>query len=743
MQESTSSGASEISRKIPLAVLLLAVSSTAAAAQDAPARPLGQFLTVRSPIDDTVIGRIRNVAQDLAIRSEKENRPAVLVLELTPGDSPFYQVQGLATLLSSARLTRVRTVAWIPKTVTGPKAVVALACNEIVMDPDAGLGDISGGQPLDDASKQFIRTLVEKRRNPKVNWPLVRGMLDRDAEVILATITAENRQVRLRVGGPAELKLLQKSMPSATIKTRRIKDAGDRGTFYGEQARAMDLLVTQTARARSEVASIYRLPAGAMREQTQTTGTPEVLLIKIEGMIEPLMQNFFSQQLRRARAEKVDILIIEIDSPGGLLGTAETMAEDLAALEDHGIRTVAWIPREAISGAAIIALGCDEIYMHPEARIGDAAPIEARDGAFERAPEKVLSYTRNLLRTLAEKKGRPPAIAEAMADKDLEVFEVINPVTGETEFKTEAELHAAKQEFDVQQRVPESRKDNLLTVNGRRAHELKLAEPPVSGREELKQRLGIPALTELKRIERTWVDNLAVVLSGSGSAFLLFFFGSILIYLELHTTPGLCGIGSAICFTLFFWARWGGTAGWLELALFLLGLALIAIEIFLVPGFGVFGVSGGLLVFVSLVMASETMTASFSFDGLQKFGAPTATLIGSLMTVIVVAVVISHYLPQMPLLRRIVLEPPDAGELAFDPRLAGEPGPSGLLIADIGLVGQVGGAVSVLRPSGKARFGENLVDVVSEGPFINPGTPVEVVRGEGNRVFVRETDESA
>ena len=512
-------------RNILFASLFLGLSPTVTVAQQVAAKPIGRFLTVRSPIDDTVIGRVRNLSQDLAIRSEKENRPAVLVLELTPGVSPFYQVQGLATLLSSARLAQVRTVAWIPKTVTGPNAVVALACNEIVMDADAGLGDISRGEPLDDASKQFVRTLVEKRRNPKVNWPLARGMLDRDAEVIQATITSDNNQVKLRVVGPMELKSLQMSLPGATIETKRIKDAGDSGTFFGEQARGMDLLVTQTAKARSDVASIYRLPAGAMREDTLATGTPEVLLIKIEGMIEPLMQNFFSQQLRRARADKVDVIIIEIDSPGGMLGTAETMAEDIAALEEHGIRTVAWIPREAISGAAIIALGCDEIYMHPEARIGDAAPIEAKDGAFERAPEKVLSYTRNLLRTLAEKKGRPAAIAEAMADKDLEVFQVVNPKTGETEFKTRDELHKAKQEFDDRQRVPESRKDNLLTVTGRRAHELRLAEPPVSGREELKQRLGIPAVTELKRIQRTWVDNLASILSGNGSAFLLFFFG--------------------------------------------------------------------------------------------------------------------------------------------------------------------------------------------------------------------------
>ena len=156
-------------RILPLAALLLAGSADATLAQDAPPKPIGQFLSVRSPIDDSVIGRVRKVAQDLAIRTEKESRPAVLVLELSPGNSPVHQVQGLASLLSSARLSRVRTVAWIPKSVTGLNAVVALSCNEIVMHPDANLGDISRGEPLDEASRQFVQTLVDKRRNAKVN----------------------------------------------------------------------------------------------------------------------------------------------------------------------------------------------------------------------------------------------------------------------------------------------------------------------------------------------------------------------------------------------------------------------------------------------------------------------------------------------------------------------------------------------------------------------------------------------
>ena len=208
-------------RPLTLLVACLALPTTVAGAQkvadnEGANKPLGQFLTVRSPIDDTVIGRVRNTAQDLLIRSEKESRQAVLILEVTSGDSPYYQVQGLAELLSSARLAAVRTVAWVPASVTGSHAVVALACNEIVMHPDAELGDISRGTALEEVQMQFVRSLVEKRRNAKVNWPLARGLLDRKAEVIRATVTSEDKQVSSRVVGRSELKLIQESNPGAT-----------------------------------------------------------------------------------------------------------------------------------------------------------------------------------------------------------------------------------------------------------------------------------------------------------------------------------------------------------------------------------------------------------------------------------------------------------------------------------------------------------------------------------------------
>ena len=110
----------------------------------------------------------------------------------------------------------------------------------------------------------------------------------------------------------------------------------------------------------------------------------------------------------------------QIDSPGGYLDASFNLSDAIVQLSEHNIRTIAYVPKEAISGAAIISLGCDEIIMHPDAQIGDAGPIEMRPGhGFERAPEKVLSPMVAKLRDLAAKKHRPTALATARSGQAL------------------------------------------------------------------------------------------------------------------------------------------------------------------------------------------------------------------------------------------------------------------------------------------------------------------------------------
>ena len=159
-----------------------------------------------------------------------------------------------------------------------------------------------------------------------------------------------------------------------------------------------------------------------------------------------------------------------------------------------------------------------------------------------------------------------------MCDKDLQVFQATHKTKGTVTYMSESELHAAGDEWIKGSLVDESKPDLLLTVNGRRAHELQLAQPPVNSLVDLKARLGIPAEQRLVAMERTWVDDLVFWLNQPVIMGLLFFIGFVSIYLELHTMTGAFALLSALCFGLFFWSKvLGGTAGSLEIVLFILG----------------------------------------------------------------------------------------------------------------------------------------------------------------------------
>ncbi|MCA8987534.1 MAG: hypothetical protein KDA78_07830, partial [Planctomycetaceae bacterium] len=437
-------------------------------------------------------------------------------------------------------------------------------------------------------------------------------------------------------------------------------------------------------------------------------------------------------------ADKAEIIIFRIESPGGYLMSGTNLANAIADLEEHKVRTVAYVPDHAISSAAITALGCDEIYMGPDGQIGDAGVIRQEfDGAFERVPEKLLSPLRQTLKSLAERKHRPPAILEAMSFKDLEVFQVTHRDTGRVWYMSDAEIEESNGEWIKGALVPESAKDLLLTLQDDRAVELKIAAGVVNDLDELKERLNVPADVELAPIGRTWVDTLIYILNDPFVTGFLLFVAIICIYIELHFMVGIFGICSGLCFAIFFWSRYlGGTATGLEIILFLIGIACILMEIFVIPGFGVFGVSGGLMILLSLILASETFNNIEPEVNSRHFVQALTVLIVPLFAVIATSMVISKYLPQIPFLRHIVLVPPtrkhagDTDSLKLRPDLADGEGTI--------QVGQIGTAMTVLRPAGKARFGDEIVDVVTQGPYISAESEVEIIQARGSRIVVRE-----
>lgn len=730
-----------------ISVHFLLTCGIGAAADEAVQKkhPIGQFITVTSPVDDSVFGRISFTALKLQHQAAQEDSPAVLVLQIEPGTSQFHHVQGLARFLTSSQIPNVTTVAWIPATVTGPNVMIALACKQIVMHPDAELGDIGRGKPLEREEEQALLALAQKRHNIKINSAIVRGMMDQQEQlwrVRLRSVEAGKDELESRVVTKDELETLRKTN-LAIENVEVVKDTGTIGTFKGSTARSLDILVAMTAENRPAVAAYYGLQREALREPVAEKENRKVRMIKVEGVINRLQENFLTRQIERAVSEGSQTIVFEIESPGGLLVESINLAQAIANLEAQKIRTIAYVPKEAISGAAIVALGCDEIYLHPTGKIGDAGPIQIRPGqAFERAPEKILSLLKVSLRDLAEKKHRPVAICEAMADRTMKVFQVTHRDNGRVWFMSDLDLHAANGEWIQGAQLRETNGELLLTANGTRAHELKIAEMPVADFDDFKERIGYPPGMKLIPVEKTWVDRLVFTLTNPAVVMLLLVVGVALVYVELHFMTGILGILSVLCFSLFFWSSvLGGTAGWLEVVLFVLGIGCLALEIFVVPGFGVFGVSGILLVLASLVMAGHTWSSEFDMlTNVEELAWKLGQVVSAFTIVAAVGIALARFLPALPgfetWVETWVLQMP--GSDPNEPKLRPDANLGSFGSGSLISIGERGIALTMLRPSGKARFADHVVDVISEGPFISSEAELEIIAVAGNRIIVRQ-----
>ncbi|QDU98648.1 NfeD family protein [Lignipirellula cremea] len=461
------------------------------------------------------------------------------------------------------------------------------------------------------------------------------------------------------------------------------------------------------------------------------------VLIRFDGDITPQRMQYLFRKLDLAEGQGADLLIVEIDSPGGYMNESLEMADRLASI--RWAHTVAYVPHEAISGGAIMALGCDEIVMGPNAQIGDAGAIEIGAFVINHAPEKTRSYLAAKLRGLCEAKNRPPALGEAMCDFNLVVYRMRNQETGDLRLLSQPEIDELPDpaQWEKVSEVAESRAGSFLTLSGRRALELGLTEGVVDTRAALYQRFE---LTKDPRVlQPTAVDVAIPWLNWWPVTWLLIAVGLIALFVEL-SAPGISigGLISGLCFALFFWSRFlGGTAGWLEVVLFVSGLAFLAIELFVLPGFGVAGVLGLGMLVASMIFAGQDFWIPNNSQEVVVTTTSVVTLLGAGATFLVAAFFISRNLGSLPVFNHLVLRPPTADEVlpaADEKESKGQVQAHGSAYQ----VGDWGVAISPLRPAGKIEVGDTLLDVTSEGGFIEHGAQVKIVQIRGNRIVVRE-----
>ena len=407
---------------------------------------------------------------------------------------------------------------------------------------------------------------------------------------------------------------------------------------------------------------------------------------------------------------------------GRFAGRKSELANFLLMLDPSQVRTVAYIPKEARADASLIALACDQVVMLPKAVLGGP-------GAKEISKDNVELLQKKIRESLAPHKGRSWSLPAALIDPEIEVYRCTKP--GEVAYFSPEELaeQPNPDQWEKNQKVTVHKVP--LKLFGTQAVEIDLANYTVANFGEFKLHYGLEADPAL--VEPGWADQFIEALGSRGVAILLLFIGVAGLYFEFHT-PGL-GIGAfvaLVCFVLFFWSQFlNGAPGWLISLMFLAGVACILLEIFVIPGFGIFGLGGGILLILSLVLASQILVMPRSSQQVAEMQRSLLLIGGVTAALFAAALFARKWLPHAPIFSHMILAPPENEELESIQRRE-------LLVDLHELVGVQGVTATPLVPAGKARFGDAVIDVIADGDMIDPGKTVEVVEVHGNRVVVRE-----
>ncbi|MDR3334770.1 MAG: nodulation protein NfeD [Treponema sp.] len=462
-------------------------------------------------------------------------------------------------------------------------------------------------------------------------------------------------------------------------------------------------------------------------------------LIPIRGDIEPSMTAFVRREARKALAGEAAFIVFEIDTFGGRVDSALQITSFIISIKNMAPqhpRTIAWVHNSeqsmgvSWSAGALIAFACDTIYMAGGTSMGAAAPVTmGADGSTTATGEKTVAAVRSQMAALAERNGHPTGLALAMVDYDVELWDVL--VDGKSRVITLAELEGLEKAQSgapqVERRELISPKGKLLSLTAGEAYRYGLATGLADDRKAILEALGAPG--EFTESTPSVADGIITVLSSGLVQALLIILGLVMLFLEINTPGfGIPGTVAVICFLVVFGSgALLGRVGSLELILFLGGIGLLAVELFVIPGFGVMGIAGIIFIGLSLVLAMQDFVVP-RFDWEWKLlGRNVQVVCIGILVAITGIAVIALLGPRIRLFDRLTLKTKITGP---DPEYTPEGDYAGL-------VGKTGTATSTLRPAGKALIEGQLYSVEADNLFIEPGRAVQVIQVWGNRILVR------
>lgn len=422
----------------------------------------------------------------------------------------------------------------------------------------------------------------------------------------------------------------------------------------------------------------------------------EVLWIPIQGTIDLGLPPFIERALDSHPRAKT--IILEVDTLGGRVDAAIQIRDRL--LKERR-PVIAFVYRRAISAGALISFAADYLIFSNGATMGAATPIQLDQGQAKAVGEKMVSYFRSEMRSTAEAKNRDGKIAEAMVDADIFIPTV----------------------------SPEGK---LLTLTTEDAVGFGIADGQADSPEELQQLLGYQDHLVVKE-DTSWSEDIARAVTDPTVSGLLMSLGMLGIMIELYTPGiGIAGIlGVVSLFTFFFGHKVAGLAGSGELILILLGLLLLALEVFVIPGFGVAGITGILFLAAGFITSMGEMPEGGGWD-FGVFETPVQTFVYALLCTVVLAIVLAKYLPYTPLGSWLILRSSLSDRTEDEHQYEID----GSTLSHQVKVGDLGTTTTPLRMSGKAEINGQVIDVISRDEYLEPKQDVKIVEISGSRIVV-------
>ena len=411
-----------------------------------------------------------------------------------------------------------------------------------------------------------------------------------------------------------------------------------------------------------------------------------VYVAYIDSEIDLGLAPYITRVIDEAEKDNASAIIFKINTFGGRVDAA-TQIKD--AILSSKVLTIAFINNRAISAGALIALSCNKIVMVPGSSIGAATVV---DQTGQKVGEKYQSYMRSEMRSTAERNGRRTDIAEGMVDERV----VIKGLVDSTK---------------------------LITLTSEEAFKYKIADTVVI---DFKAALNYFGLKNAKEVTVTanWAEDVVKFLNNAIVSSILIMIGFFGLMAEIKTPGwGVGGTVGLIALVLFFGSSYIlQLASVLEILLFVIGLGLLLVEIFVIPGFGIAGISGIILIFTSIFLS---LLGSKPFIDMQAVSIAIIQVSGAILFALLGMFVLVKYLPKSSRFNRLVLSASEKAEQGF----VSYP-------SEKDLIGKAGLAFTTLRPGGTAEIEGRRVDVVADSEYIDQGTKIKVLRVEGIKVVV-------